>query len=67
VVLVLLWSQQLKEEVAKWFVQGFTTENRSCFVERKIIMCFLPGYKEWKSNYNPEPTGLKYIDHMVGM
>jgi 4-hydroxyphenylpyruvate dioxygenase len=26
----------------------------------------LPGYKEWKSDYNPEPTGLKYIDHMVG-
>jgi 4-hydroxyphenylpyruvate dioxygenase-like putative hemolysin len=25
-----------------------------------------PGYKEWKSDYNPEPTGLKYIDHMVG-
>jgi 4-hydroxyphenylpyruvate dioxygenase len=24
----------------------------------------LPGYKEWKSDYNPEPTGLKYIDHM---
>jgi 4-hydroxyphenylpyruvate dioxygenase len=24
------------------------------------------GYKEWKSDYNPEPTGLKYIDHMVG-
>jgi 4-hydroxyphenylpyruvate dioxygenase len=29
--------------------------------------CFLAGYKEWKSDYNPEPTGLKYIDHMVGM
>jgi 4-hydroxyphenylpyruvate dioxygenase len=29
---------------------------------------FLPGYKEWKSDYNPEATGgLKYIDHMVGM
>jgi 4-hydroxyphenylpyruvate dioxygenase-like putative hemolysin len=22
--------------------------------------------KEWKSDYNPEATGLKYIDHMVG-
>jgi 4-hydroxyphenylpyruvate dioxygenase len=23
----------------------------------------LPGYKEWKSDYNPE-AGLKYIDHI---
>ena len=22
--------------------------------------------REWKSDYNPTPTGLKYIDHMVG-
>jgi 4-hydroxyphenylpyruvate dioxygenase len=27
---------------------------------------FLPGFKEWKSDYNPEPVGLKFIDHMVG-
>jgi 4-hydroxyphenylpyruvate dioxygenase len=26
----------------------------------------LPQYIEWKSDYNPAPTGLKYIDHMVG-
>jgi 4-hydroxyphenylpyruvate dioxygenase len=26
----------------------------------------LPGYKKWDSHYNPEPTGLKFIDHMVG-
>ncbi len=37
------------------------------FVERKNYNgIFLPGYKEWKSEYNPSPTGLKYIDHMVG-
>jgi 4-hydroxyphenylpyruvate dioxygenase len=38
-------------------------------MEKQFIFCgaFLkPGYKEWKSDYNPEPTGLKYIDHMVG-
>jgi 4-hydroxyphenylpyruvate dioxygenase len=34
-------------------------------VERKNNGIFLPGYKEWKSDYNPT-TGLKYIDHMVG-
>jgi 4-hydroxyphenylpyruvate dioxygenase len=32
----------------------------------KIIKNFLAWLQEWKSDYNPEPTGLKYIDHMVG-
>lgn len=42
-------------------------ETVHIFVERKNYTgIFLPGYKEWKSDYNPEPTGLKYIDHMVG-
>jgi 4-hydroxyphenylpyruvate dioxygenase len=42
-------------------------ETVHIFVERKNYNgVFLPGYKEWKSNYNPAPTGLKYIDHMVG-
>jgi 4-hydroxyphenylpyruvate dioxygenase len=42
-------------------------ETVHVFVERKNYNgVFLPGYKEWKSDYNPEPTGLKYIDHMVG-
>lgn len=37
------------------------------FVERRNYTgIFLPGYMEWKSEYNPAPTGLKYIDHMVG-
>lgn len=37
------------------------------FVERKNYKgAFLPGFVEWKSEYNPIPTGLKYIDHMVG-
>jgi 4-hydroxyphenylpyruvate dioxygenase len=36
------------------------------FVERKNYKgTFLPGYQPWKSNYNPPPTGLKYVDHMV--
>lgn len=42
-------------------------ETVHMFVERKNYNgLFLPGYKEWKSEYNPAPTGLKYIDHMVG-
>src|SRR5690606_23083050 len=36
------------------------------FVERKNYKgTFLPGYQPWKSNYNPPPTGLKYVDDMV--
>ena len=37
------------------------------FIERKNYKgVFLPGFVEWKSDYNPEPTGLLYIDHCVG-
>jgi 4-hydroxyphenylpyruvate dioxygenase len=36
------------------------------FVERKNYHgTFLPGYKPWKSAYNPPTAGLKYVDHMV--
>ena len=42
-------------------------ETVHMFVERKNYKgTFLPGFREWKSDYNPEPVGLKYIDHMVG-
>lgn len=42
-------------------------ETVHIFVERKNYNgIFLPGYKEWKSEYNPSAVGLKYIDHMVG-
>ncbi|MFY0673143.1 MAG: 4-hydroxyphenylpyruvate dioxygenase [Bacteroidia bacterium] len=42
-------------------------ETVHVFIERKNYNGpFLPGYTEWKSHYNPEPTGIKYIDHMVG-
>jgi len=42
-------------------------ETVHMFVERKNYKgTFMPGFKEWKSDYNPEPVGLKFIDHMVG-
>ena len=42
-------------------------ETVHIFVERKNYNgTFLPGFVEWKSDYNPENLGLKYIDHMVG-
>ncbi|MFY0255006.1 4-hydroxyphenylpyruvate dioxygenase [Chitinophaga sp. 30R24] len=37
------------------------------FIERKNYNGpFLPGYKEWKTNYNPTDAGLLYVDHCVG-
>ena len=37
------------------------------FVERSAYNgVFLPGFREWKPDYNPPAVGLKYIDHMVG-
>lgn len=37
------------------------------FVERKNYQgVFMPGFVAWKSDYNPTPTGLKYVDHCVG-
>lgn len=42
-------------------------ETVHMFVERKNYNgVFLPGFEKWESEYNPEPLGLKYIDHMVG-
>jgi 4-hydroxyphenylpyruvate dioxygenase len=42
-------------------------ETVHMFVERKNYNgAFLPGFINWESEYNPEPLGLKYIDHMVG-
>ncbi|MCZ4407918.1 4-hydroxyphenylpyruvate dioxygenase [Cryomorphaceae bacterium 1068] len=42
-------------------------ETIHIFIERKNYNgVFLPGYRKWESDYNPESTGLKYIDHMVG-
>jgi len=42
-------------------------ETVHVFVERKNYNgTFLPGFEKWESDYNPEPVGLKYIDHMVG-
>ncbi|MEY3499681.1 MAG: 4-hydroxyphenylpyruvate dioxygenase [Bacteroidota bacterium] len=58
-----------KDEFGEVIRSGIYTygETVHIFVERKNYTgIFLPGYKEWKSDYNPEPVGLKYIDHMVG-
>jgi 4-hydroxyphenylpyruvate dioxygenase len=37
------------------------------FIERKNYNgTFMPGFKAHKTNYNPTPVGLKYVDHCVG-
>ena len=37
------------------------------FVERKNYNgVFMPGFREWTSDYNPAETGLLYVDHCVG-
>lgn len=42
-------------------------ETVHLFVERKNYKgVFLPGFKKWETTYNPEPIGLKFVDHMVG-
>jgi 4-hydroxyphenylpyruvate dioxygenase len=41
-------------------------ETVHLFIERKNYNgVFMPGFKEWKSLYNPPSTGLLYVDHCV--
>ncbi len=58
-----------KDEHGEIVKSGIHTygETVHLFIERKNYKgVFLPGFSPWKSDYNPEPVGLKYIDHMVG-
>ena len=58
-----------KDEQGEVVVSGIHTygDTVHLFVERKNYRgVFLPGYKEWKTDYNPSPTGLMYVDHCVG-
>lgn len=42
-------------------------EVEHLFIERKNYNgVFMPGFVEWKTEYNPAPTGLLYVDHCVG-
>jgi len=58
-----------KDEFGEVVRSGIHTygETVHIFVERKNYNgTFLPGFQKWESHYNPEPVGLKFIDHMVG-
>ena len=59
----------LKDDDGEVVLCGIHTygETVHLFVERKNYNgVFMPGFKAWKSNYNPTETGLLYVDHCVG-
>ncbi len=59
----------IEDEHGKVIQSGINTygEVVHIFIERKEYNgIFLPGFKKWETAYNPEPVGLKYVDHMVG-
>jgi 4-hydroxyphenylpyruvate dioxygenase len=61
--------QTLTDEQGEVKLSGIYTygETIHMFVERKNYGgVFMPGYREWKSEYNPSDAGLLYIDHCVG-
>ncbi|MDZ4794637.1 MAG: 4-hydroxyphenylpyruvate dioxygenase [Bacteroidota bacterium] len=59
----------LKDEQGEVVISGIHTygETVHLFIERKNYTgIFMPGFREWKTNYNPSSTGLLYVDHCVG-
>jgi len=59
----------LKDDDGEVVLSGIHTygDTVHIFVERKNYKgAFMPGFREWKSNYNPTETGLLYVDHCVG-
>ena len=59
----------LNDESGEVVLSGIHTygDTVHVFVERKNYTgVFMPGFKEWKSDYNPAETGLLYVDHCVG-
>ncbi len=59
----------LKDADGEVVISGIHTygETVHLFIERENYTgVFMPGFIEWKSNYNPAETGLLYVDHCVG-
>jgi 4-hydroxyphenylpyruvate dioxygenase len=59
----------LSDEWGEVVLSGIHTygETVHLFVERRNYQgSFMPGFREWRSAYNPPPTGLQYVDHCVG-
>jgi 4-hydroxyphenylpyruvate dioxygenase len=61
--------QKIEDENGYVVLSGIHTygDTVHIFVERSNYKgVFLPGYKEWKSDFNPTEVGFKYVDHCVG-
>lgn len=59
----------VEDEHGKVVLSGIHTygETVHVFVERGDYKgVFMPGFREWKSDFETSEVGLKYIDHMVG-
>ncbi len=59
----------IEDDHGKVVMSGIKTygETVHIFVERSAYEGpFMPGFRKWESDYNPQPAGLKFIDHMVG-
>lgn len=59
----------LKDDNGEVILSGIHTygDTVHVFVERKNYNgVFMPGFREWKTDYNPTQTGLLYVDHCVG-
>ena len=59
----------LKDDNGEVVLSGIHTygDTVHLFVERgNYNGVFMPGFKEWKTDYNPTPIGLLYVDHCVG-
>ena len=59
----------LQDETGEIVMSGIHIygETVHVFIERKNYSgVFMPGYRKWDSNYNPDDTGLLYVDHCVG-
>ncbi|MDQ6757608.1 MAG: 4-hydroxyphenylpyruvate dioxygenase, partial [Bacteroidota bacterium] len=64
-----LQPQTLKDDTGEVVMSGIHIygDTVHLFIERKNYTgIFMPGYREWKSDYNPKDTGLLYVDHCVG-
>ncbi len=60
---------ELKDVDGKVVMSGIHIygETVHLFVERKDYKSdFLPGFRKWETHNKTVPTGLKYVDHMVG-
>ena len=59
----------LKDEDGEVIISGIHTygDTVHLFIERNNYKgIFMPGFREWKSDYNPPSAGLLYVDHCVG-